>query len=172
MKRINFKKGPARNAFSIANKGGFTLIELLVVVAIIGLLAAVIMASLNNARGKGADAGIKVNLKNAIGQAEVFYLTNTVSRESYSNVCTNGTVGGAKGIGSFIQEAARQSGLSGYSTNAIGSLTTATCNDSSGAWAAEVPLRGTTGMWCVDNTGKSKFTAGSSLTTATTYVCP
>src|SRR3989338_2923578 len=54
-------------------KKGFTLIELLVVVAIIGILASVVLALLNNARGKGGDAAVKTNLANIRGQAELIY---------------------------------------------------------------------------------------------------
>lgn len=150
---------------------GFTLIELLVVVAIIGILASVVLSSLNSARNKGNDAAVKSNLRNAADQGEVFWLTNTASANSYTNVCTNGTVGGALGVGSFILAAAKASGLASYATDPAspgGTLTTATCNDSAGAWAAEAPLKAG-GMWCVDSTGRSESEATSILMTT---ACP
>jgi len=52
---------------------GFTLIELLVVIAIIGILASVVLASLNTARDKGADAAVKSTINNLRAQAELYY---------------------------------------------------------------------------------------------------
>jgi prepilin-type N-terminal cleavage/methylation domain-containing protein len=45
---------------------GFTLIELLVVIAIIGILSAVVLASLNTATSKGRDARRLSDLKSVL----------------------------------------------------------------------------------------------------------
>ncbi len=51
---------------------GFTLIELLVVIAIIGILSAVVLASLNSARTKGNDASVKANLHTVQTQSAIY----------------------------------------------------------------------------------------------------
>jgi prepilin-type N-terminal cleavage/methylation domain-containing protein len=55
---------------------GFTLIELLVVIAIIGLLASVVMASLNSARAKARDAKRVSELKQISLAIEFYYDAN------------------------------------------------------------------------------------------------
>ncbi|MFA5840697.1 MAG: type II secretion system protein [Candidatus Paceibacterota bacterium] len=153
-------------------KKGFTLLELLVVIAIIGILSAVIFAALNSARNKGGDAGVKSNLRNAMSQAEIFYNTNTAAANTYTNVCTNGVVGTAQGIGVHVLAAAKANGYSSYTMDGTGTPTTATCNDNATAWAAEVPLKslGANQTWCVDSLGKSK--QENNATIGAGYACP
>jgi prepilin-type N-terminal cleavage/methylation domain-containing protein len=55
---------------------GFTLIELLVVISIIGLLSAVILASLNTARNKGYDAQRTSNMREVQKAIEAYYNDN------------------------------------------------------------------------------------------------
>jgi len=67
------------------SKQGFTLIELLVVIAIIGILSAVVLASLDSARSKATVASIKGNLRNMIPQAALSYDTTN----NYSGACAS-----------------------------------------------------------------------------------
>lgn len=149
---------------------GFTLIELLVVIAIIGILASVVLASLNSARDKGADAAAKSNLANARAQAELFYDNNS---RTYEGVCA---LTGTNVIGPAINSAkvAYGGAVTAYADATASTWQTEQCHDSAAAWAAIVPLRastvGTLVAWCVDSTGQSKQV--SSALAASTYACP
>src|SRR5258708_4503172 len=56
---------------------GFTLIELLVVIAIIGILASIVLASLNSARQKGRDAKRVSDVKQLQLELELYYDSNS-----------------------------------------------------------------------------------------------
>ncbi|MEN9560741.1 MAG: protein ral secretion pathway protein [Candidatus Parcubacteria bacterium] len=59
-------------------KRGFTLIELLVVIAIIGILASIVLASLDSARKKGRDARRIADIKQIQLAIELFYDSNNL----------------------------------------------------------------------------------------------
>lgn len=135
---------------------GFTLIELLVVIAVIGILASVVLASLNSARKKNADAVIKSGLNQARTEAELFYISNN---GSYLAVCNSASdASNPKGINAMVLSAAKASGLATITVIGTGTITTATCNvnGTGTSWAAEVPLRTptTASVYCVDSTRK------------------
>lgn len=69
-----------------AHKKGFTLIELLVVISIIGLLATVVLVSLNSARAKARDARRLADMKTIITALEMYYSDyNEYPEENSSN---------------------------------------------------------------------------------------
>lgn len=132
---------------------GFTLIELLVVIAIIGILSSVVLASLNTARGKGADAAIKSNLANIRAQAEIVYDTNIPNQYGSAThalgTCTNtaNTIPGDPTIFAAITAA----------KSAAGVTNTDRCFSNATVWAVAVPLKTNPALgWCVDSQGDSK----------------
>jgi prepilin-type N-terminal cleavage/methylation domain-containing protein len=71
-----------------ANEAGFTLIELLVVISIIGLLASIMLVSLNGARAKARDVKRLADKRQVITALNLFYNDNNrwpVSASSGAN---------------------------------------------------------------------------------------
>jgi len=130
---------------------GFTLIELLITIAIIGILAATIIRSLNDARVSGMDAKIQGEMDGIAKRASIEQTTTG----SYTNVCGAGQTA----------EIARL--VTSIETLSAGSVV---CNSTAGEYAASVELP--SGIhWCVDSTGAHKEIAAA-LVADTDYACP
>ncbi len=173
----------------IAHKG-FTLIELLVVIAIIGVLSAIVLASLNTARSKGNDGAIKSNLDSVRTQSVLFYDQNngwssggasTITAASPITAPTTAICNAAAGanvnvfndpqIVKAMQAADKAAGGNANPTaNTQPNTLKVLCSTDgalSGAkptfWSITGPLTASSNWWCVDSTGNAKLEAASTL---------
>jgi len=135
---------------------GFTLIELLVVVAIIGLLAAIILSSLQSAKKKGTDSRVISDVREARTAIQTGYNGYAYSDLNYSSLanCAN-----------------TASITSGVATNANCTLSTGPDNVSLNAVVSDVIKQGSSIYFLVNSDLKSYAIRVSLASNPNVYYC-
>ncbi len=118
---------------------GFTIVELLIVIAIIGILVAVVLGALGDARDEGLEAKIKSEMTMLAKRAKV----DEAQALTYDVVC------GSNGFATSTDIARIITSIERFAPEAV------VCNSTTEAFAASVALSSTT-HWCVDSAGTGK----------------
>lgn len=154
---IKNKNGEFTTGQSGATRAIWIIVIILVSIAIIGILSAVVLASLNTARSKGNDAAIQSNLSTIQTAAEIYY--GGAGRNSYGITaynCTSGMFAANQTIANAISSA----------NDANGNVM---CYSTGTAYAVQAQLSAYNGnSWCIDSTGNAKqesapLTTGAAL---------
>ena len=137
---------------------GFTLIELLVVIAVIGILASVVLGSVNTARDKGVDATVRMNLKGIRDQMALYYDANGLT---YADACAtdpnvvNAVVSARETVSSVLT---------------LGGQGDGECVSTDAEWAVWINLK--SNAWCVDSAGMSDTIPVQDSSAVDLTVCP
>jgi prepilin-type N-terminal cleavage/methylation domain-containing protein len=137
-------------------KSGFTLIELLVVIAIIGILSAVVLASLNSARSKGGDAAVQSNITTIQTQAEIYFGLNNNYGPTNVTMSLCPSASGCAGLmwcGDVPTNVPIKNAVNAL--KAISGSANVNCYSNGTAYAVSSRLvSSSTLYWCLDSAGK------------------
>ncbi len=149
---IKNKHGVFQGQRGGAGRAVTIFIVILVGIAILGILASVVLASLNSARQKGTDASVKANLANLRAQAEIYWDSNSKNGKdgSYAGLCDDAEITKIINSTPKVKDAGP------------------VCNDSIKEYAVTSQLN-SGGYFCVDSAGKAENTQNP-LTTETSCI--